>query len=178
MFSDTPNHASSHTSHASHANHARADVESDSDENDTSSEYSNKNSHRAATSDKDSSTKEYDDSANLEDDSNIDNVEYLDTDSAPQNTEEITTEKPKKFVNKNFKKIINQNNLVEKKPESEKSEDYDYVYYYYYDYVYPEGDSKSDQSESLPNPSFLIGDETTETSLPTDTETTTENIIY
>ena len=92
--------------------------------------------------------------------------------------EEIATEKPKKFLTKNFKKIINQNSLVEKKPDSEKSDDYDYVYYYYYDYVYPEGDSKTDQSESLPNPSFLKGDETTESSITSDSDTTTQYPYY
>lgn len=47
--------------------------------------------------------------------------------------------------------------------DTTKKPEYDYLYYYYYDYVYPEDEKQqSNQLESLPKPSFLVGQDESE----------------
>ena len=70
-----------------------------------------------------------------------------------------------------------ESNDVTDDQKSDKNEttkpEYDYIYYYYYDYVYPEAEGVPEKKvkktpkglETLPNPSYLMGSETTETTL-------------
>jgi hypothetical protein len=68
------------------------------------------------------------------------------------------------------------NDVIDDK-KSDKNEttkqEFDYIYYYYYDYVYPDEEGLPEKKikkapkglETLPNPSYLTGSETTETTL-------------
>ena len=106
------------------------------EQTDSETDYSYHHSNIYADEKSDKSEKS--EKSEKSDDQNQNDEEYVDVEGPADN--DVTNE-------------VKKPDVVVKKPDSSNPE-YDYLYYYYYDYVYPEDEKSKD--EQLPNPSYLI----------------------